>query len=462
MSIKFDKEKEKLSLKNKGLTDDKVINDLISLKENTPHLLKSKIPCEMYDKINLMCRMYMDRMARFEVDYDFLIDEAAFKNVAICFLECAPFMHSKVINHPITPYWKVCNYHIDDMVTVKTVNDIEKARKEFFSQSIPLSSTIQIKIGIFYYQEKTYICFIWNHMGFDGGGYKAFWSDFCKNYTDYVLYDKSPVNFSTGSRNYKLIYKDMEPDFAKKAKKQLANISPKDNHILPFENLDKTDNVIIVSREVESETFSKVIKNAKIIGATVNDILLAAYIDALGKVSGMLENESISVACATDLRRHIKDLSDIGYTNHVSFIHCAIDEKGSNIHETLKKVSAKTKELKKDPYIGLHGLPLLNFAYKSMFYLQAEVLVKLFYKNPTLSVSNVGAIDTKAFALADNPPFSAFVAGAAKNKPCAVMTALTINGKLSASMCLRGNEKDKELLEKFFTEFKKSIESLAE
>ena len=384
MSIKFDKEKEKLSLKNKGLTDDKVINDLISLKENTPHLLKSKIPCEMYDKINLMCRMYMDRMARFEVDYDFLIDEAAFKNVAICFLECAPFMHSKVINHPITPYWKVCDYHIDDMVTVKTVNDIEKARKEFFSQSIPLSSNIQIKIGIFYYQEKTYICFIWNHMGFDGGGYKAFWSDFCKNYTDYVLYDKSPVSFSTGSRNYKLIYKDMGPDFAKKAKKQLANISPKDNHILPFENLDKTDNVIIVSREVESETFSKVIKNAKIIGGTVNDILLAAYIDALGKVSGMLENESISVACATDLRRHIKDLSDIGYTNHVSFIHCAIDEKGSNIHETLKKVSAKTKELKKDPYIGLHGLPLLTFASKSMWYFQAEVLVTLFYKNPTL------------------------------------------------------------------------------
>ena len=55
----------------------------------------------------------------------------------------------------------------------------------------------------------------------------------------------------------------MEPDFAKKAKKQLANISPKDNHILPFESLQKEDNVIIVSREIESETFSKVIKNAK-------------------------------------------------------------------------------------------------------------------------------------------------------------------------------------------------------
>jgi hypothetical protein len=64
------------------------------------------------------------------------------------------------------------------------------------------------------------------------------------------------------------------------------------------------------------------------------------------------------------------------------------------------------------------------------------------------------------FEMADNSPFSAFVAGAAKNKPCAVMTALTVKGRLKASMCLRGNDDDKELLENFFTEFKNAIESI--
>ena len=97
------------------------------------------------------------------------------------------------------------------------------------------------------------------------------------------------------------------------------------------------------------------------------------------------------------------------------------------------------QEIKKDTFMGLHGLPLLNIVYKTMVYLQAEHVVKLFYRNPTLSVSNVGAIDTKAFSLAGNPPFSAMVAGAAKNKPCAVMTALSINGDFTASICLRGN-----------------------
>lgn len=457
-TINFDNEYN--SLIKKGLSDEKIIRELIAKKERNPQLLKKKIPCEMYDKVNLMCRKYMDRMARFEVDYDFIIDEQAFKNVAICFLECAPFMHSEVVNSPISPYWKVADYHIDQMITFREVSDIEKARTEFFSKAIPLNSNIQMNISVFINDGKSYVCFIWNHMCFDGGGYKAFWNDFCENYSDYVLNGVSPVNFSCGSRKYTEIYKDMEPDFAKKAKKQFANISPKDKHILPFESLDEENNVIIVHREIDEDSFTKAVKYAKSIGATVNDILVAAYIDAFGKVSEMDENESVNVSCATDLRRHLKDNSSIGYTNHVSFAHCYLEHKGADFKDTLNKVSLKTKEIKKDPFMGLHGLPLLNFAYKSMVYLQAETIVKLFYNNPTLSVSNVGKIDTAAFSLAGNPPFSAFVAGAAKNKPCAVMTALSINGRLKASMCLRGNQKDKELLEKFFTEFKSSIESI--
>ena len=42
---------------------------------------------------------------------------------------------------------------------------------------------------------------------------------------------------------------------------------------------------------------------------------------------------------------------------------------------------------------------------------------------------------------------------------CAVMTALSINGALSVSICLRGNKKDEEILQKFFTEYENNIKS---
>ncbi len=457
--MSLDKNKEALSLKKKGLNDEKVINDLIKHKENTPYTLKKRYPTEMYDKVNLMCRKYMDRLARFEVDYDFIIDEEKFKTVAICCLECFPLMHSKVVLSPIAPYWKTEEYHINDLVDYREVNDIEKTREEFFKIQIPLKSNMQMRIGVYICGGKSYILFIWNHMLFDGGGYKAFWADFAKNYTDYDLNGISPVNFSSGSREYTEVYKDMDKETFKQAKKQFTNISPKLKVTMPFKNNDKTDNIIIVSREVEAEKFSKAKAFAKENGGTVNDILVTAFITALGKVAELSSTDSVSVACATDLRRHIKDFNGVGYTNHVSFIHCSLEEKGEDFKETFKKVTAKTKELKKDPYIGLHGLPLLNIAYKSMIYLQAETIVKLFYNNPVLSVSNVGQIEKCGFEISNNPPFSAFVAGAAKNKPCAVMTSLTVNGKLSASICLRGNDDDKNVLNKFFDIFKEEIEN---
>jgi NRPS condensation-like uncharacterized protein len=141
-------------------------------------------------------------------------------------------------------------------------------------------------------------------------------------------------------------------------------------------------------------------------------------------------------------------------------VHCHLLNKGADFKDTLSLVASKTKELKEDEFMGLHGLPLLNFAYKAMSYIQAETLVKLFYNNPILSVSNVGAINTDAFAMANNKPFDAFVAGAAKNKPCAVMTCLSINGTFKASICLRGTQQDKLVLEEFFTEFKNTIDNI--
>lgn len=455
----LDYKMEALSLKRKGLTDDTVINALIAKKECTPYMQKKKLPTEVYDKVNLMCRNYMDRMARFEVDYDFVIDIEKFKNTVICCLECAPFMHSRVITSPISPYWRVADYHIDDMIKVSYPDDIDKAREAFFKGSIPLSSNVQMHIGVFICNNKTYICFYWNHMCFDGGGFKMFWSDICKNYTNYVEANIPPIAFSTGSRKYEDVYKDMSPEKAKRAKKQLANVSPKVKRTLPFTST-KTNEVIISSREISAENFSKLLNFAKSVGATATDAIIAAYITALAKVSALNETDNISVACAIDLRRHMADLSDIGYANHVSFIHCAIDHLGRDYKQTLKFVSAKNNELKKDEFIGLHGLPLLNFAYKSMSYIQAETLVKLFYNNPVLSVSNVGAIDTTAFSMAHNKPFSAFVAGSAKNKPCAVMTCLSINGAFKASICLRGTQEDKQILEKFFTEFKRTIDNI--
>ena len=89
---------------------------------------------------------------------------------------------------------------------------------------------------------------------------------------------------------------------------------------------------------------------------------------------------------------------------------------------------------------------ILNIGYSTMVYAQAEIVVGLFYNNANLAISNVGKMDLDALSLNGHKPIGAAVAGAAKKKPCAMMTALTINGNLQLSICSVGNEEDEKII----------------
>jgi NRPS condensation-like uncharacterized protein len=199
---------------------------------------------------------------------------------------------------------------------------------------------------------------------------------------------------------------------------------------------------------------------AKQNGATVNDLMAAAYIAAVYALTGNIESP-LHLSCAVDLRRYMKNTQQIGYTNHTTFMYASVPQLGKTPLETLLAVSESNKKNKADPFLGLHGIPLLHFAYSSMVYLQADAIVKLFYSNANLALSNVGAVERYGFDLDGHPVTDALVAGGAKKKPCAAATALTCNGKLTISVCTNGNEKDVAMLQQFFNEFEQFFGSIA-
>lgn len=420
-----------------------------------------RLPAEMYDKVNYMCRRYMDRIARFELDYDVIPDMDAFKAVITAFFEAAPVFHSRFVDNHIVPYWKVCNYSIDDILTVKETDDLQKAADEFLLRDIDVKSNVQMNIAVLTNNGRCKICFMWNHMCMDGGDLKQFLDDLFKSYNIYVKDKNAPLAFKkSGSRSYKKVYEDFSKEDQKKAKKLFANVSAHDKHHLPFTKAEKSDGKHLVRHKISSEIFEKARLAGKAHGATVNDIIAAAYIRAFYEISGCDENERVGISCAIDLRRYIKNLRDTGYTNHTAFIPCVIEGNGKSMADTLDAVVKSTKKVKEDKFMGLHGLPLLNMGYSTMVYAQAELIVGAFYNNANLAVSNVGAFSVDGLAIGDNKPVGAAVAGAAKEKPCAMMTALTLNGELALSVCIKGNKKDTEMLKRFFGLIEKNLKEL--
>ena len=446
-------------LKNRGLNDDKACAEIaVNVVKNGYNA--NKIRAEVYDKVNYMCRCYMDRIARFRLDYEFIPNFDAVKTVLLSLFEHSPILHSKFVDNHIAPYWKVCDYNIDDIFSVENTDDIEKSAYDFLIQTIDLENNVQLKVQICVQDNKCALCVIWNHMVMDGGGIKQLLGDFFKAYNQYVANGKTPLDFRTGSRKLNEVYKDLPEKTRKSAKTKFANMTSKEKKTLPFTEKSEDDHNILITKVIPAEIFMGAVKKAKEISATANDVLSASYIDAVYKMLGC-DDESLTLSCAVDLRRYIKDPNRIGYTNQTTFMPCTVSKRGATMFDTLKEVAECNNKSKDDEFLGLYGLPLINYAFTQLIYIQAEMMVKMFYNNANLSVSNVGRLDAKFCALDGREPTFAMGAGAAKKKNCAVATALSLNGNAIITICIQGTEEDKKMIDTFFNLMEESMKEIS-
>lgn len=446
-------------LQSRGLADERVAAQLAFdyIKAGNS---QRKLPAELYDKVNYLCRCYMDRVARFYLCYDFVPDVTALQTAIICLYEKAPIFHSLFTDDHIRPYWKVTDYHIDDVFSVIAADDLPAAAVAFLEQSVSMDDPSQMKIALVHNGTHSILAFRWNHMIMDGGGFKQFTADLCNAYNQYRKTGDAPLDFRTGSRKYTKVYDDMPASLRKKAKAQFAGVTVKEKRKLPFTPVDGSECNSIVYHSVEKDVMQAAIAVAKQNGATVNDLLCAAYIWACYAVMGEAQ-KPLHLSCAVDLRRYIRQPETLGYTNHTTFMYCSVPHLPESDIQLLQYVHESNDKNKQDPFLGLHGIPLLNIGYATMVQLQAEAVVKLFYNNADIALSNVGAVDVKGFALDGHPVTDALVAGGAKVKPCAAATVLTCNGKLTISVCTQGNQQDRDMLHSFFGFFEQFLRSIA-
>ena len=83
-------------LQKRGLNDARVAAQLSFEQVNNGRDIQ-KLPAELYDKVNYLCRCYMDRVARFYLCYDFVPDVKALQTAIICLYEKAPGLERNLV-----------------------------------------------------------------------------------------------------------------------------------------------------------------------------------------------------------------------------------------------------------------------------------------------------------------------------------------------------------------------------
>ena len=376
--------------------------------------MSKTIKAEMWDKMQYLFRNYYDRMVHATLTFDGLLDADALKNVLVIMCEKAPVLHSSFHENPVNPYWKVEPYTVDDILTIKDSDDPEKEAYDFLCQSIPVSSNVQFKVIVLNKDGKSTFAMIVNHMCFDGGDFKYFLKKLAKG-----------------------LYKNIS--------------AVKDKHVFPLTEPRPDDHTMINIRKIDRDTFLNMKNAGKRLGVTVNDMLLAAYVRALYDISGMRDDETLSIPCMVDLRRHIEGGDEAGgLANHTGFMLCTVHNKGETINDTLINVMRSTKKSKRDKYMGLYSLPLLKLAYTILPFSISEFAIKIGYDNPLIGMSNIGLLPVDKLTFGNAKPVDGFMTGAVKYKPFMQLALTTLNDVVTMTIAIRGNDDDKKIVEKFF------------
>jgi len=414
-----------------------------------------KIKAEVWDRMQFVFRHYYDRTMHCVQIYDKGIDDKVLGEVLMGMLKKAPILHSSFHNHPIKPYWKVEEYSLNDFYIVKLdCKDLDSEIDKFVCQSIDHNWNVQFRFGLLSDGDRYAMIMIGNHMCMDGGDFKYFMAMIAKNYAK-ALNGDFDFELKQGSRSLEEIYTGLSEEDAKIAKKLYKNISKvNDNHKFPLTPPSKDDKNIMVKRTIDVDTFAKFKAKSKEMGLTLNDAMTAIYMRSIYDIGNFNETDTIAIPCMVDLRRHAKDNGAYtGLANHTGFMVCRVHKKGKDLKETLSIVTEALKPNKEDKFLGLYGLPTINFGYHVFPQCLMEKLVLIFFDNPLMGMSNVGLMDQKTLKMGDSNLIGGFMTGAVKSKPYMQLAFTTCAGSMLMTIAVKGNDKDREIINKFFDYF---------
>ncbi len=408
------------------------------------------IKASLWDRMQYIFRNYYDRMMHACLYYESTLNENALREAFTILVTKIPVLRSRYVANPIKPYWRITPHvNSDNFFSFIEVDDLDAAAESFLNTSFPAQSDYQLRVLLARSNGKDVLCVLVNHMCFDGADFKYFNKKVAECYSNIVMKNLHTVDIKAGSRSDGQLYDSFNDEDKKSAYRLTANASAAASYAqFPYDTYGSTDRQMIVKRKIARATFLKIKEKGKVSGATLNDIILAAYFRAFYKIAGRDPEEALTIANMIDLRRHISTGDTAGLTNMTGMFMCAIDRLGADIFETVGIVREALKATKKDRFIGLHGVPLLKLAFSIFPHFLAETCIKIGYKNPLLGMSNIGIIEDKMLIMGGVKLIDAFMTGATKYKPYIQLALTTFREEITFTVAVKANNNDRKRIER--------------
>ncbi len=428
--------------------------------------MKKRIKAELWDKTQYILSKYYDRMMHVAIysegDLDLQILRRAIKKV----VDNVYVLRSRYSANIFKHHWVVNDdYTLDDMATKEEVADLKGATEEFLKGYISHRAKLQFRAKVFTSGNSCSFALLVNHQCFDGNELKYVTGKIIECYNAIIREGNADsISIRNGSRAMKQLYEKMDPKKAAIAKKLYNNASKMGvkSHFRFTQEKDVEKR--FVTGRLDISIFDKLKQRGKEYGASINDVILAAYFRAYAKEAGINNDEVLNITSIIDLRRHLMKGEQLdGCTNMVAFMPCKIDGVGETYIDTLKKVAAINNAHKEDEVVGLYGIPLLALAYKIFRWdFIANMAVRIGYENPVMQMSNLGKISNSCMTFEGCKPVDVFVTGAVKNRPYFQLTCVSMDTHINFCIAEKCSETDERYIKIMLENMKKDLVEFAQ
>jgi NRPS condensation-like uncharacterized protein len=283
----------------------------------------------------------------------------------------------------------------------------------------------------------------------DGVGFKEYLYMLSSIYSNLKNNPNYVLDIKIGSRSTNQIFKNFNISDKLKILLTSAKLSKYDSGVIfPLEGDDS--NPFILIRKIPRERFLLMRTYTKTNNATINDVLLSAYIRALYKV---LKIKYLALPCPVNLRRYIPNGKSEGICNLTSNMICEIGyEIGQTYEETILKVK-NSMDSEKDNLSCLKGPLILEMAFSILPYKKAKQIISKSFNNPTIAMTNIGIIDKNKLVFDGLNIKDTFICGSIKYKPYFQIAITTFDNEITLSINFCGTEGDKIKITEFLATF---------
>ena len=350
--------------------------------------------------------------------------------------------------------WVDEGYTADDMVRFLESRNMEDSAAEFLSKEIDAIRGPQLKVQIIRSRDTDKICISMNHMLCDAAGFKEYLYLLCNIY-------------SNSDETWNLLRKPMENRMLKQVFKTFS-IRDKLKIVLGKDDMATIDSIrfglagdrsnpFIEKRFISKEQFSALKVFAKQYGATVNDLIVAAYLRVLYQLYG----RTIVISSTVDLRKYLPDRRAGGICNLCTNLTCNIgSEIGSTFAQTLIKVK-QVMDKEKSDITCVKSVYLMERAFDVLPDKLAIRLLEKNFSNPFIAFTNIGILDKSKLTFGNIKVTDAYMTGSIKYSPYFQLAISTFDDVAALSVNLYGTQADRNkialFLDKLETELQNAI-----